>query len=134
MNRQAANYVESVGDNKHYEWQTLKHNRWGFGISLFFFIVLLVTFWLFNRTSLETASISLKETAENNNIEQSTIYMAYSQVGDFNFAAKEGEVTYRMPKNWWQRICAPAKTAFFAINSYNQDSIYTLTTIKCRGI
>lgn len=135
MNRQGANYVESVGDPMPRAWQTKKHNRIWLGITLCAFLGVFVFFWFFNRTSLETATISLTEQNEKNRITQSTIYLTYSQAGDFDFSAN-GEITYNNPKNGWERFWAPATCQLFAKNYYDQDKIVAEdkpTTLKFEG-
>ena len=122
MNRQAANYIESVGDPMPRAWQTNKHNWIWLGITLSAFISVFIFFWFFNRTSLETATISLTEQNERNRIIKSTIYLTYAQVGDFDFSAN-GEVSYNNPKNCWERFWSPASCQLFAENYYDQDKI-----------
>ncbi len=135
MNKQSANYVESVGDPMPRKWQDKKHNITWLCVVLSVFVLTFVLFALFNSTKLETADISLTEQNENNCILGSTIYVTYAQGGDFNFSAN-GEVTFRQPESWWKRKISPASLCVFAQNLYDQDRIIkedTLTTLNFKG-
>lgn len=128
MNRQAANYIESVGDPMPRPWQDKRHNKIWLYIVGGIFLVILALFWLINGTSLEEATISIKEQHKHNHIIQSNIYLTYAHNGDFNFA-ENGEVRYVMPKNFWQRFIAPATCQMFCKNYYDQDEIIKLDTL-----
>lgn len=136
MNRPAANYYESVGDPMPRPWQTKKHNVIWLITTLFLFVFILFLFWFFNRTSLEEATISLTEQKENNRIIGSSIYLTYSQAGDFYFS-ENGKVTYTLPtNNRFIRFFMPANCQLFTINYYDQDKIVnedTLTSLNLSG-
>lgn len=136
MNRQAANYYESVGDSMPRPWQTTRHNVIWLIITLFLFLFLLFLFWFFNRTSLEEATISLTEQKEKNRIIGSTIYLTYSQAGDFYFS-ENGNVTYTMfTNNRFVRFFMPARCQLFTINYFDQDKIVkedTLVSLNLKG-
>ena len=53
MNRQAANYIESVGDNQHYEWQTPRHNWVCLVITIIALGILFFLFYADNRVNKE---------------------------------------------------------------------------------
>ncbi len=128
MNKQAANYVESVGDPMPRAWQTKKHNRRWLTVTLCAFIGFFIFFWYFNRTSIETATISLTEQNENNLITQSTIYLSYSQGGDFDFH-ENGEVPYKKAGSRWKRFWSPTYCRLFAVNYYAYDRMYSEDTL-----
>lgn len=52
MNRQAANYIESVGDPMPRPWQDKRHNKIWLYIVGGIFLVILALFWLINGTRL----------------------------------------------------------------------------------
>ena len=88
MNRQSANYVESVGDNKHYDWQTPKHNRlW----LLFTLASLGLVLWLFitqNTVHEEEVSISLQEIDSlNAPFASLEVNLSYDYSGDFTYSS-----------------------------------------------
>lgn len=84
MNRQAANYVESVGDNKHYDWQTPKHNRWMLAITV---SLLIFVFWIFikqNTIHREVMSISLVDVDTTSSpLLSCNVSVNYDYSGDF---------------------------------------------------
>lgn len=67
MNRQSANYVESVGDNKHYEWQTPWHNRWMWLFTVLLLAVIFGLFYLQNKVHKEEFIIRFDEYDQNVN-------------------------------------------------------------------
>ena len=133
MNRQAANYVESVGDPMPRIWQTKKHNIIGLCIVSALFILFSLFFWFFNHTSLDIADISLTEQNPNNCVLASNIYLTYSQSGDFDFS-ENGEVTYYPSENRWKRLWSPAKCAVFAENYYDQKRIIAEDTLTILNV
>ena len=131
MNRQGANYVESVGDPMPRPWQTKKHNITWLCIVSSVFVFAIVFFGFFNSTSLEEVTISLKEQNTQNFVEGSTIFLTYAHNGDFNFS-ENGNVTFSKHETCWKRFKSKSTCKLFAINGYNTDSIianHTTTTL-----
>ncbi|MBQ6790173.1 MAG: hypothetical protein IJP76_01805 [Paludibacteraceae bacterium] len=87
MNRQAANYVESVGDKTHYEWQTPWHNRMWLCITI---AILAGVFWVFikqNEIHEEELSISLQKTDTfSAPLKACDIEIRYDYSGDFSYS------------------------------------------------
>ena len=88
MNRQSANYVESVGDDKHYEWQTPWHNRLWLCLTILGLGGIFFMFMLQNKVHMEDMSITLKDMDSTSvPLESCDIILNYDYSGDFSLSS-----------------------------------------------
>lgn len=86
MNRQAANYIESVGDNQHYEWQTPRHNWVCLVITIIALGILFFLFYADNRVNKEEFYIDCKCDPRQPPFAIFDINIRYDYSGDFALA------------------------------------------------
>lgn len=91
MNRQAANYVESVGDNKNYEWQTPKHNFWCLLVTIFLLGITFALFYVQNRAGLDEFSVEIIDSVPN--LKKFEYHIDFGKRKDFERGANYGRTT-----------------------------------------
>lgn len=91
MNRQAANYVESVGDPMPRTWQTPKHNFWCLVLTLSLLGIVFLLYYLQNSVKLDT--IELNYTGDSQCLKKFEYHIDFGQKGEFERQADYGRKT-----------------------------------------
>jgi hypothetical protein len=90
MYRQA-NYFDSVGEDRHYEWQTPKHNFWCLIVSFILLVLVFILFYAQNKPRLDEFDVTVSDSEQN--LSNFEFHIDYGKPTDFNRRANYGKTS-----------------------------------------
>lgn len=94
----SAPYIESVGDNKHYDWQTPTHNRLCLGVTVLTLVGIFILFYHQNKVRLDEFNVEITDSLPN--LRNFEFHIDYCKRVEFNRGANYGRTSTIQDENF----------------------------------